>query len=238
MTTTKEPWLKDELFNLNKPPLPKARALIPNPLEQNTGSASATAAAVPNAAAPVQAAQPWLNDPILTAARASTARSEAPQTVPDPQEADPAFDGMPFSDRQFDAFAEAVAEIESGGNYEAVGGYNNHYQGKYQMGRLALADAGIGFSPAEREAFLNDPDLQEQAFQTFTLANDRTLTKFSAAYRDMSSSEKLAVLGYAHNQGAGGALDYLKTGKAQADGFGTSAMTYVDAVRMALRRQS
>ena len=234
---TREPWLNDPLFELTKPPLPKARSIVPNPIEQNTGSAAATAAPVPNAAAPVQPQQPWLNDPILPAAKASRARSEAPQTAPAPQEADPAFDGMPFSDRQFDAFAEALAEIESGGNYQAVGGYNDHYQGKYQMGRLALADAGIGFSPAEREAFLNDPDLQEQAFQTFTLANHRTLTKFSAVYRDMSSSEKLAVLGYAHNQGAGGALDYLKTGKAQADGFGTSAMTYVDAVRMALRGQ-
>jgi hypothetical protein len=219
---TREPWLNDPLFELTKPPLPKARSIVPNPIEQSTGSA-------PNAAAPVQPQQPWLNDPILPAARASAAPAAAPQ------EADPAFDGMPFSDRQFDTFAEAVAEIESGGNYQAVGGYNDHYQGKYQMGRLALADAGIGFSPAEREAFLNDPDLQEQAFQTFTLANHRTLTKFSAAYRDLSSSEKLAVLGYAHNQGAGGALEYLKTNKAQADGFGTSAMTYVDAVRMALR---
>jgi hypothetical protein len=227
---TREPWLNDPLFELTKPPLPKARSIVPNSLEQNTGSA--TAAPVTNAAAPVQAAQPWLNDPILPASRASTDRSEAPQAAKEPE-----FDGMPFSDRQFDAFAEALAEIESGSSYEAVGGYNNHYQGKYQMGRLALADAGIGFSKAEREAFLRDPDLQEQAFQTFTLANHRTLTKFSAAYRDMPSSEKLAVLGYAHNQGAGGALDYLQTGKAQADGFGTSAMTYVDAVRKALRGQ-
>ena len=228
---TREPWLNDPLFELTKPPLPKARSIVPNPIEQNTGSA-------PNAAAPVQPQQPWLRDPILSAARASTAQSEAPQTAPAPQEADsPSFDGLPFSDRQFDAFAEAVAEIESGGNYQAVGGFNDHYHGKYQMGRLALADAGIGFSKAEREAFLADPDAQEQAFQTFTLGNHRTLMKFSAAYRQMSSSEKLAVLGYAHNQGAGGALDYLKTGKAQADGFGTSAMTYVDAVRMALRGQ-
>jgi hypothetical protein len=230
---TREPWLNDPLFELTKPPLPKARSIVPNSLEQNTGSA--TAAPVTNAAAPVQAAQPWLNDPILPASRASNARSEAPQAA---KEADsPSFDGQPFSDRQFDAFAEAVAEIESGGNYEAVGGYNNHYQGKYQMGRLALADAGIGFSKAEREAFLNDPDQQEQAFQTFTLGNHRTLMQFSAAYRDMSSSDKLAVLGYAHNQGTGGALEYLKTGKAQADGFGTTAMTYVDAVRIALRGQ-
>ena len=236
MSTTKEPWLKDELFSLDKPPLPKARSLIPNSTVQSTGPVPVTPEApAPTAGAPVQAGQPWLNDPILPAARASTARSEALQTASSAQE--PEFDGMPFSDRQFDAFAEAVAEIESGGNYEAVGGYNNHYQGKYQMGRLALADAGIGFSKAERDAFLNDPDIQEQAFQTFTLGNHRTLMQFSAAYRDMSSSEKLAVLAYAHNQGAGGALEYLKTGKAQADGFGTSAMTYVDAVRMALRGQ-
>ena len=60
------------------------------------------------------------------------------------------YDG-PFGDREFDVFAEAVAEIESGGQYDIEGGYNNHYQGKYQFGRTALKDVGIGFTPKERE---------------------------------------------------------------------------------------
>ena len=47
-------------------------------------------------------------------------------------------------------------------------------------------------------------------------------------------SEKLAVLGYAHNQGRGGALKYLETGKPKKDGFGTNALKYVEEVTKAL----
>ena len=52
-------------------------------------------------------------------------------------------------------------------------------------------------------------------------------------YRNMPQTEKLAVLGYAHNQGRGGALKYLETGKTQKDGFGTDAQMYIDEVKKA-----
>lgn len=42
----------------------------------------------------------------------------------------------------------------------------------------------------------------------------------------MSDEQKLAVLAYAHNQGAGGARDWLNTGIAKKDGFGTYADRY------------
>ena len=41
-------------------------------------------------------------------------------------------------------------------------------------------------------------------------------------------SAKLAVLGYAHNQGRGGALKYLETGETQNDGFSNDAQKYID----------
>ena len=47
-------------------------------------------------------------------------------------------------------------------------------------------------------------------------------------------TEKLAILGYAHNQGRSGALKYLETGVTQKDGFGTDAKKYIDEVRKAL----
>ena len=50
----------------------------------------------------------------------------------------------------------------------------------------------------------------------------------------MTEREQLAVLGYAHNQGRGGALRFLQTGQGQADGFCTEATKYADAVREAL----
>ena len=52
-------------------------------------------------------------------------------------------------------------------------------------------------------------------------------------YRNLPQTEKLAVLGYAHNQGRGGAFKYLETGKTQKDGFGTDAQMYIDEVKKA-----
>lgn len=146
-------------------------------------------------------------------------------------------EGNPFGDRAWDVYSDAVAQIESGGKYNIQGGYNSHYDGKYQMGRVAKVDAArrlgitLGHSAEDRQAYLADPDLQERAFEAFTMANHDTLSRSSEVYRGMTKQEQLSILAYAHNQGAGGALDYLRTGKAGADGFGTNAQKYVDAVK-------
>jgi hypothetical protein len=134
-------------------------------------------------------------------------------------------------------FSDAVSQIESGGKYEIQGGFNGHYDGKYQMGRVAKLDAAkrlgtdIGHNADDRSAYLADPDLQERTFEAFTLANHETLGRKSEKYRGMTQQEQLSILAYAHNQGAGGALDYLRTGQSGSDGFGTSGQKYVDAVR-------
>jgi hypothetical protein len=156
--------------------------------------------------------------------------SETPQTAdtkPEPEDDD---NNLPFNSTAFLKFADAVGQIESGNKYDIVGGYNNHYQGRWQMGKAALKDVGIGFS----EAVLADPDAQDDAFEAFTLQNHSYLKARSQKYRDMSEREQLAVLGYAHNQGRGGALRFLQTGEGQTDGFGTDATKYSDAVREAL----
>ena len=163
------------------------------------------------------AGQPRLNDPIKTLS------SEELE-----------FDG-PFGDRDFDVYAEAVGQIESAGRYDSVGGYNGHYQGKYQFGRLALKDVGIGFSVEAREAFRNDPELQETAFHSFTLQNHKTLSRLSGKYRSLNSREQLGILALAHNAGAGGALSYLRTGEDTTDGFGTKGTKYVNAVAKAFK---
>ena len=110
---------------------------------------------------------------------------------PDPEELE--YDGE-FSDRDFDLFADVVGQIESNGDYEVVGGYNNHYHGKYQFGRLALKDVGIGFRKEDRQSFLQDPELQEAAFQSLTMKNHKTLMRLSAKYRRLSQREQLAIL--------------------------------------------
>jgi hypothetical protein len=145
------------------------------------------------------------------------------------------FDGPnPFGERALDIYGQSVGQIESGNRYEITGGYNNHYQGRYQMGRDALADVGVGFTAADREDFLADPEAQDAAFRAFTLQNHATLSRLSRRYREMPRTEQLGILGYAHNQGAGGAIDYLRTGTAGRDGFGTNPGIYITAVRNGL----
>ena len=104
------------------------------------------------------------------------------------------------------------------------------------MGRLALKDVGIGFSQEERQSFRSDPVLQETAFHAFTMQNHKTLSKFSKKYRSLSSREQLGILALAHNAGAGGALDYLRSGVDTVDGFGTKGTRYVNAVANAFNQ--
>jgi hypothetical protein len=161
----------------------------------------------------------------------SSEASQRADTKPEPEEDD---NNLPFNSTSFLKYADAIGQIESGNKYDIVGGYNNHYQGRFQMGKAALKDVGIGYTQTERKAFLADPEKQNDAFEQFTLQNHNYLKARSQKYRDMSEREQLAVLGYAHNQGRGGALRFLQTGEGQTDGFGTEATTYVDAVREAL----
>ena len=99
------------------------------------------------------------------------------------------------------------------------------------MDRDALSDVGVGFTAADREAFLADPDAQESALRSFKLQTHSTLSRLSRGYREMPRTEQLGILGYAHNQGSGGALDYLRTGRVVRDGFGTNPEIYISAVR-------
>ena len=134
---------------------------------------------------------------------------------------------------QWDIFRKTVAKIESGSKgYNITGGYNNAYDGAYQMGAGAKADAArvLGIAAPTRQKFREDEDLQEKMFDAYTLTNHKTLMRINSKYRGMTVNEKLGTLGYAHNQGAGGASDWLKTGKAGRDGFGTNAVKYYNAI--------
>ena len=75
--------------------------------------------------------------------------SETPQRADVKPEQDDD-NNLPFNSIAFLKFADAVGQIESGNQYDIVGGYNNHYQGRFQMGKAALKDVGIGLSQADR----------------------------------------------------------------------------------------
>jgi len=169
--------------------------------------------------------------------------SEAPQradTKPEQSDVvDEPDDTFPFSDRTFDTFSETIKQLESSGRYDIAHGANNHYDGAYGLGRMAKIDAGkrlgieLKHDAESREAFRNDPELQDAAFLAFVESNHETLMRLSGRYRGLSRAKKAEALAVAHLLGSGGAVEYLNGTDGQ-DAFGTSGGKYAQAVRDAL----
>jgi hypothetical protein len=84
--------------------------------------------------------------------------------------------------------------------------------------------------PSNRADYRGDSELQEKAFRQLTEFNNGELTKNSAKYRAMDQANRLAVLGYAHNQGAEAALEWLSTKVVGTDAFDTRGDAYSDAI--------
>jgi hypothetical protein len=148
---------------------------------------------------------------------------------------------MGFTSDQWATFRETVGSIESGGRYNISGGSGGKYDGRYQLGADAKTDAakqlGVknpGHNAAARDAFRKNPGMQEAFFAAYTKANHNYLMG-KDKYRNASPERKLQILGYAHNQGMGGASDWLSTGKVGADGFGTKGTKYTDAIAAAFK---
>lgn len=142
---------------------------------------------------------------------------------------------------QWDIYRNTLASIESGGDYKAVGGSGNHYDGRYQMGKDAKSDAarilGIpdpGHTPEAREAFRNNPEFQEKMFAAYTAANYNYL-KNDPLFKSLPKNKQIEVLGYAHNQGHGGAKKWMRTGEVGSDAFGTKGTRYSEALANNLR---
>ena len=151
---------------------------------------------------------------------------------------------MGFSSEDWNLFRNTVAQIESGGTYDIAGGSGGHYDGRYQLGAAAKTDgaryAGVvdpGHNEVARESFRKNPELQEKLFAGFTKAN-HTYLMGVPEYKDSTPQRKLQILGYAHNQGMGGAANWMKTGVVGADGFGTKGTKYTDSIATEFRKRA
>ena len=149
--------------------------------------------------------------------------------------------------QQWDTYRNTIAQIESGGRYDVAGGSGKYYDGRYQMGGpaktdaariLGIPDPGHSNDPNDprRVAFRRNPELQERMFAAYTLANHGYLSSDRNYQAKQTVEQKLQVLGYAHNQGAGGASKWMRTGKVGKDGFGTSGTKYSNALREAFKK--
>jgi hypothetical protein len=234
------------------PPMPaEAQYFEPGGLVNFLGSLSGQQAEVPAPQPTAQMAVPEMQTPsfippagiqapandasIVRMAPYPTQVTAMPREVPvQANPSAPAYDM--FSGEGFGNYANSIAQLESGGRedpYSIMGGSNNHYVGKYQLGADAISDAskflGMENTPS-REDVRKNPQLQERLFNAYTQVNHRTMEQLSDQYRNMDPTEQQRYLGYAHNQGAGGALEFMNTGVVGRDGFGTAGTNYMSAV--------
>ena len=179
--------------------------------------------------------------PVKTASMVQPTQTMIPSSDKSTTAKNPIVASMGFSQGDFDVFRTVVASIESGGKYDIAGGSGGHYDGRYQLGAAAKTDgaryAGVkdpGHTPEAREEFRKNPQLQEALFAGFTKANHTYLMR-NSEYKNANPRRKLQILGYAHNQGMGGAEKWMTTGVVGSDGFGTKGTKYTDEIAKAFR---
>ena len=91
-----------------------------------------------------------------------------------------ALSGVNVKAEDFKILADAIGEIEASGKKDAVGSsgkYKRLYYGKFQMGRLAIADAAkdLGVAVPNLNKFLKDEAMQERFYTAFIEKTHRFL---------------------------------------------------------------
>lgn len=133
----------------------------------------------------------------------------------------------PFLGSSFIGFKEALAFKESSGNYFVTNTLG--YLGKYQFGIGTLKLVGV----SNTSNFLNDPILQEKAFETNIARNKwimrRDIKKFVGKSIKGVQITESGMLAAAHLAGPGNVMKYLRSyGKINTkDAYGTSIDKYI-----------
>ena len=140
-------------------------------------------------------------------------------------------------------FLDALGFRESSDDYTKVNSYG--YVGRYQMGGMALEEAGFKNADGEwtelansygiysREDFLNSPEGQEQAIRAY----HKTVCKYIRFYGLEKYIGKTycgvkvtrsGLLAACHLVGVGSMKKALASGEVVRDGFGTPATEYLE----------
>ncbi|MBM1107522.1 hypothetical protein JQC67_15310 [Aurantibacter crassamenti] len=133
----------------------------------------------------------------------------------------------PFLGTSFIGFREALAFKESQGNYFTTNTLG--YLGKYQFGIGTLQLMGV----YNATRFLNNPKLQEEAFQTNIARNKwilrRDIARFEGKYVAGVEVTESGILAAAHLAGPGNVKKYLRSYGAIdfEDTYGTSMSHYM-----------
>lgn len=148
--------------------------------------------------------------------------------VPSEKEISPIIkSNIPFVGKSFNGFKEALAFRESGGRYDIVSAFG--YLGKYQFGKSTLKR----FNIHDVQLFLDNPELQEDAFMALCSLNKWILRKeiekkVGKKINGIEITES-GILAAAHLAGAGNIKQYLRTNGQYRfkDAFGSSMQHYL-----------
>ncbi len=133
----------------------------------------------------------------------------------------------PFLGKSYIGFKEALGFKESQGNYFVVNQFG--YLGKYQFGKATLRLIGIG----DASGFLNNPEIQEDAFMAYAARNKwvlrRDIKRYVGRYIRGTKITESGILAAAHLAGPGNVKKYLRSGGAVVfnDAFGTTVSYYM-----------
>lgn len=134
---------------------------------------------------------------------------------------------IPFLQKDFIGFKEALAFKESQGDFTVVNKFG--YLGKYQFGKKTLRR----FKIYDTKDFLKNPTLQEKAFVALCKVNKWILRKdirrsVGTRINGILVTES-GILAAAHLAGAGNVKKFLRSQGTHEfkDGFGTSIDTYL-----------
>tara|TARA_R110001592_G_scaffold5169_1_gene28590 strand:+ start:763 stop:1344 length:582 start_codon:yes stop_codon:yes gene_type:complete len=134
---------------------------------------------------------------------------------------------IPYLQKNFVAFKQAVAFKESQGKYTVVNTLG--YLGKYQFGRTTLERLDI-YNTRE---FLQNPELQEKAFIALCKVNKWILRKdiersVGKTINGIIITES-GILAAAHLSGAGNVKNYLRSNGTEcfSDAYGTTIKSYL-----------
>jgi hypothetical protein len=108
-------------------------------------------------------------------------------------------------------FLNKLAKLESNNNYKVVNRFG--YMGKYQIGRQALIDIGLG--SVSQESFLNNPELQEVAMKMLLKKNKQYLQSYIGKYQFKIINgiyiTESGLLAGAHAVGYGAVIKWLES---------------------------
>lgn len=154
-------------------------------------------------------------------------RTETISSVPTENQSHQKKFQIPFIGNNFIGFKEALAFKESQGNYQAVNSLG--YLGKYQFGKSTLER----FRIYDTESFLQNPELQEDAFRALCSLNKWILIRDikRSVGKKINGVEitESGILAAAHLSGAGNVKKYLRSNGAKtfSDAYGSSVQLYM-----------